>query len=153
MCFTVTLYDRHQSEYTVAETTPTGNFSLGSYRVFLKDHTCDCGHFQALHYACCHAIACCSHSRLNWASYVHEVYRMTEVFNVYKQGFFPPIPKDLWPPYAGPTIIPDPNMRHDREGRPKATRICGSMDQSVENHPKRCALGRQLGHTRRNCDQ
>ncbi|XP_057744757.1 uncharacterized protein LOC130962580 [Arachis stenosperma] len=67
-CFTVTLYDRHQSEYTVAETTPTGNFSLGSYRVSLKDHTCDCGYFQALHYPCCHAIACCAHSRLNWAA-------------------------------------------------------------------------------------
>ncbi|XP_016167962.1 uncharacterized protein LOC107610423 [Arachis ipaensis] len=26
-----------------------------------------------------------------------EVYRMTEVFNVYKQGFFPPIPEGLWP--------------------------------------------------------
>ncbi|XP_057744997.1 uncharacterized protein LOC130962856 [Arachis stenosperma] len=152
-CFTVTLYDRHQSEYTVAETTPTGNFSLGSYRVSFKDHTCDCGHFQALHYPCCHAIACCAHSRLNWASYVHEVYRMSEVFNVYKQGFVPPIPEGLWPPYAGPTVILDPNMKRAREGRPKATRFGGSMDQSIENHPKRCGLCRQPGHMRRNCDQ
>nr|XP_025661270.1 uncharacterized protein LOC112756873 [Arachis hypogaea] len=132
-CFTVTLYDRQQSEYTVAETTPTGNFSLGSYRVSLKDHRCDCGHFQA--------------------SYVHEVYRMSEVFNVYKEGFLPPIPEGLWPPYAGPTIIPDPNMRRAKEGRPKATRIRGSMDQSQENQPKRCGLCRQPGHTRRNCHQ
>nr|XP_025692799.1 uncharacterized protein LOC112795056 [Arachis hypogaea] len=152
-CFTVTLYDRHQSEYTVAETTPTGSFSLDSYRVSLKDHRCDCGHFQALHYPCCHAIACCAYSRLNWASYVHEVYHMSEVFNVYKQGFFPPIPEGLWPPYAGPTIIPDPNMRRAKEGRPKATRIRGSMDQSQENQPKRCGLCSQTGHTRRNCDQ
>ncbi|XP_016178188.1 uncharacterized protein LOC107620565 [Arachis ipaensis] len=152
-CFTVTLYDRQQSEYTVAETTPTGNFSLGSYRVSLKDHRCDCGHFQALHYPCCHAIACCAYSRLNWASYVHEVYRMSEVFNVYKEGFLPPIPEGLWPPYAGPTIIPDPNMRRAKEGRPKATRIRGSMDQSQENQPKRCGLCRQPGHTRRNYHQ
>ncbi|XP_072088139.1 uncharacterized protein [Arachis hypogaea] len=34
-CFTVTLYDRDNSEYTVAENTPTGSFSLGSYRVSL----------------------------------------------------------------------------------------------------------------------
>ncbi|XP_057756302.1 uncharacterized protein LOC130975534 [Arachis stenosperma] len=152
-CFTVTLYDRHQSEYTVAETTPTGNFSLGSYRVSLKDHTCDCGYFQALHYPCCHAIACCAHSRLNWAAYVHEVYRMSEVFKVYSNGFVPPIPEGLWPPYAGPTIIPDPNMRRAREGRPKATRIRGPMDRSAENQPKRCGLCRQPGHTRRNCGQ
>ncbi|XP_025611972.1 uncharacterized protein [Arachis hypogaea] len=152
-CFTVTLYDRHQSEYTVAETTLTGNFLLGSYRVFLKDHTCDCGHFQALHYPCCHAIACCAYSRLNWASYVHEVYRMSEVFNIYKQNFLPPIPEGLWPPYAGPTIIPDPNMRRAREGRLNATRIRGSMDQSVANQPKCCGLCCQPGHTRKNCDQ
>ncbi|XP_015946046.1 uncharacterized protein LOC107471119 [Arachis duranensis] len=152
-CFTVTLYDRHQAEYTVAETTPTGRFSLGSYRVSLKDHRCDYGHFQALHYPCCHAIACCAYSHLNWASYVHEVYRMSEVFNVYNQDFVPPIPEGLWPPYAGPTIIPDPNMRRAKEGRPRATRIRGSMDQSLENQPKRCGLCRQAGHTRRNCDQ
>ncbi|XP_016177849.1 uncharacterized protein LOC107620153 [Arachis ipaensis] len=64
-CFTVTLFDRHQSEYTVAETTPTGSFSLGTYRVSLQDRTCDFGYFQALHYPCCHAIACCAQSRLD----------------------------------------------------------------------------------------
>ncbi|XP_025692577.1 uncharacterized protein [Arachis hypogaea] len=151
-CFTVTLYDRHQSEYTVAETTPTGNFTLGSYRVSLKDQTCDCGHFQVLHYPCCHAIACCAYSRLNWASYVHEVYRMSEVFEVYKLGFVPPIPEGLWPPYAGPTVIPDPNMRRAKEGHPRATRIRGSMDRTADNLPKQCGLCRQPGHTKRSCD-
>ncbi|XP_057730255.1 uncharacterized protein LOC130945564 [Arachis stenosperma] len=62
-CFTVTLYDRDNSEYTVAETTPTGSFSLGSYRVSLGSQTCDCGYFQALHFPCPHALACCAYSR------------------------------------------------------------------------------------------
>ncbi|RTK55696.1 hypothetical protein DRJ73_15150, partial [Enterococcus faecalis] len=39
-CFTVTLYDRDNSEFTVAETTPTGSFSLGTYRVSLASRTC-----------------------------------------------------------------------------------------------------------------
>ncbi|XP_072081230.1 uncharacterized protein [Arachis hypogaea] len=52
----------YQSEYTVAETTLTGNFSLGTYRVSLRDRTCDYGYFQALHYPCCHAIASCAQS-------------------------------------------------------------------------------------------
>ncbi|XP_025692491.1 uncharacterized protein [Arachis hypogaea] len=34
-CFTVTVYDRDNSEYTVAETTPTGSFSLGTYRPYV----------------------------------------------------------------------------------------------------------------------
>ncbi|XP_016168936.1 uncharacterized protein LOC107611534 [Arachis ipaensis] len=56
-CFTVTVYDRDNSEYTVAETTPTGSFSLGTYRVSLGSQTCDCGYFQALHFLCPHALA------------------------------------------------------------------------------------------------
>ncbi|XP_029144296.1 uncharacterized protein [Arachis hypogaea] len=64
-CFTVTLYDRDNSEFTVAETTPTGSFSLGSYRVSLASRTCDCGYFQALHFPCQHALACCAYSRVN----------------------------------------------------------------------------------------
>ncbi|XP_057739689.1 uncharacterized protein LOC130956696 [Arachis stenosperma] len=91
-CFTVTLFDRHQSEYTVAETTPTGSFSLGTYQVSFQDRTCDFGYFQALHYPCCHAIACCAQSRLDWSIYVDEVYTMQKVFRVYQMGFVPPIP-------------------------------------------------------------
>ncbi|XP_072054476.1 uncharacterized protein [Arachis hypogaea] len=129
-CFTVTLFDKHQSKYTVAETTPTGNFSLGTYRVSLRDRTCDCGYFQALHYPCCHAIECCAQSQLDWATYVHEFYTMSKVFSVYRMGFLPSIPEGLWPPYAGPTIVPDPNMRRAREGRPRSTRIRNTMDEA-----------------------
>ncbi|QHN92478.1 uncharacterized protein DS421_17g584070 [Arachis hypogaea] len=115
-CFTVTLFDRHQSEYTVAETISTGSFSLGMYRVSLRDHICECGYFQALHYPCCHAIACCAQSQLDWTMYVHEIYTMSKVFSVYRMGFLPPVPEGLWPPYDGPTFVPNPNMRRAREG-------------------------------------
>ncbi|XP_029150788.1 uncharacterized protein [Arachis hypogaea] len=152
-CFMVTLFDRHQSEYTVAETTPTGNFSLGTYRVSLRDRTCDCRYFQALHYPCCNAIACCAQSRLDWAMYVHEVYTMSKVFSVYLMGFLPPIPEGLWPSCTGPTIVPDPNMRRAREGRPRSTRIRNTMDEADTSRPKRCGLCRQTRHTRRTCPQ
>ncbi|XP_016191543.1 uncharacterized protein LOC107632370 [Arachis ipaensis] len=107
-CFTVTLYDRDNSEFIVSETTPTGSFSLGSYRVSLAYQTCDCGYFQELHFPCPHALACCAYSRLTWQPYVHQVYRLSSVFNVYRIGFTPPIPEDFWPPYDGLTVIPDP---------------------------------------------
>ncbi|XP_052113879.1 uncharacterized protein LOC127744987 [Arachis duranensis] len=97
-CFTVTLYDRDNSEFTVAETTPTGSFSLGTYRVSLASRTCDCGYFQALHFPCQHALACCAYSRVTWTSYVHSVYQISSVFSVYRMGFTPPIPEGFWPP-------------------------------------------------------
>ncbi|XP_015956777.1 uncharacterized protein LOC107481078 [Arachis duranensis] len=152
-CFTVTVYDRDNSEYTVAETTPTGSFSLGTYRVSLGSQTCDCGYFQALHFPCPRALACCAYSRLTWQPYVHQVYRLSSVFGVYQMGFTPPIPEGFWPPYAGPTVIPDPNMRRAKEGRPRSTRIRTNMDDADPNRPKRCGLCRQPGHTRRSCPQ
>ncbi|RYR08886.1 hypothetical protein Ahy_B05g076746 isoform B [Arachis hypogaea] len=152
-CFTVTLYDRDNSEFTVAETTPTGTFSLGTYRVSLASRTCDCGYFQALHFPCQHALACCAYARVSWSSYVHSVYQISSVFNVYRMGFTPPIPEGFWPPYDGPTMIPDPNRRRAREGRPRSTRIRTNMDEADPNRPKRCGLCRQPGHTRRRCPQ
>ncbi|XP_057760981.1 uncharacterized protein LOC130981397 [Arachis stenosperma] len=141
-CFTVTVYDRDNSEFTVAETTPTDSFSLCSYRVSLASQTCDCGYFQALHFPCPHALACCAYSRLTWEPYVHHVYRLSSVFSVYRMGFTPPIPEDFWPPYDGPTVIPDPNKRRAREGRPRSTRIRANMDEADPNWPKRCGLCR-----------
>ncbi|XP_016194985.1 uncharacterized protein LOC107635952 [Arachis ipaensis] len=112
-CFTVTLYDRDNSEFTVSETTPTGSFSFGSYRV----------------------------------------YRLSSMFSVYRMGFTPPIPEGFWPPYDGPTVIPDPNKRRASEGRPRSTRIPTTMDEADPNRPKRCGFCRQPGHTRRSCPQ
>ncbi|XP_029151593.1 uncharacterized protein [Arachis hypogaea] len=141
------------SEYTVAETTPSGSFSLGSYRVSLGSQTCDYGYFQALHFPCLDALACCAYSRVTWQPYVHSVYRLSSVFSVYQMGFTPPIPEGFWPPYDGPTVIPDPNMRRAREGRPRSTRIRTNMDEADPNRPKRCGLCRQPGHTCRSCPQ
>ncbi|XP_029152384.1 uncharacterized protein [Arachis hypogaea] len=151
--FTVTLYDRDNSEFIVAKTTPTGSFSLGIYRVFLTDQTRDCGYFQALHYPCRHALVYCAYARLTWSTYVHEMYRLNSVFDVYRMGFTPPIPEGFWPPYDGPTVIPNPAKRRASEGRPRTTRIQTTMDEAVPNRPKRCGLCRKLGHTRMRCPQ
>ncbi|XP_029150761.1 uncharacterized protein [Arachis hypogaea] len=148
-CFTVTLYDRDNSEFTVSETTPTGSFSLGSYRVSLGSQTCDCRYFQALHFPCPHALACCAYSRVTWQPYVHQVYCLSSVFSVYRMGFTPPIPEGFWPPYDGPAVTPDPNKRRASEGCSRSTRIQTTMDEAYPNRPKRCGLCRQPGHTRR----
>ncbi|XP_015947756.1 uncharacterized protein LOC107472741 [Arachis duranensis] len=134
-CFTVTVYDRDNSESP----------SQRQLRLVLSH--------WALHFPCPHALACYAYSRLTWEPYVHQVYRLSSVFSVYRMGFTPPISEGFWPPYDGPTVIPDPNKRRAREGRPRSTRIRTNMDEADPNRPKRCGLCRQPGHTRRSCPQ
>ncbi|XP_016165219.1 uncharacterized protein LOC107607832 [Arachis ipaensis] len=144
----MTLYNRDNSKFTTAETTPTKSFLLGSYRVSLRDHTCDCGCFQELHYSCCYALACCAYSHLDWTIYVHQVYRLSSVFNAYRMGFTPPILEEFWPLYDGPKVIPNPANRRASEGRPRTT---STMDEADTNRPKKCGLCGQPGHTRMRC--
>nr|XP_029151636.1 uncharacterized protein LOC114925977 [Arachis hypogaea] len=110
----------------------TGNFSLGAYRVSLRDRTCDCGYFQSLHYPCRHAVACCTYSRLSWATYI--------------------CPRECFSPlYDGPTVISDPSNRPASEHCPRSTRIHTSMNEVDPTSPKRGGLCRQPGHTRWSC--
>ncbi|XLT51515.1 hypothetical protein HN873_044119, partial [Arachis hypogaea] len=53
-----------------------------NYQVLLDEGKCNCDYFQALHIPC-HVLAACSHARLDWTRFVHHVYRMKTVFNVY----------------------------------------------------------------------
>ncbi|XP_015936663.1 uncharacterized protein LOC107462568 [Arachis duranensis] len=116
-----------------------GNFSLGTYQVSLRDRTCDCSHFQALHYPCCYAIACCVQSRLDCAMYVDEVYSISErVFGYHMTHRLSSL-----------TLSCD----ELEKGEPRSTRICNNMDEADSGRPKRCGLCRQPGHTRRSCPQ
>ncbi|XP_016173526.1 uncharacterized protein LOC107616035 [Arachis ipaensis] len=121
--------------------------------VFYKGDGALLERLQALHYPCCHAIACCAQSWLDLSIYVDEVYTMQKVFRAYQMGFVPPIPEGLWPPYDSPTVISDPSLRHCRDGRPRSTRIRNNMDEADSNRPKRCGLCRQPGHTRKSFPQ
>ncbi|RYR29219.1 hypothetical protein Ahy_B01g053566 isoform E [Arachis hypogaea] len=148
----VELYDRGNTEFVVDEIAPTGGrIALTACRVSLSARTCDCGYFQALHYPCRHVLAACSYCRLDWRTYVDDVYRLTTIFNVYKMGFSPPMADDLLPLYEGPQVIPDPGMMRATVGRPRTTRIRNSMDEPEPDRTKRCGMCRVPGHTRRQC--
>ncbi|KAL4356631.1 hypothetical protein AHAS_Ahas09G0106000 [Arachis hypogaea] len=109
--------------------------------------------FMVLHYACRYALVCCAYARLNWATYIHEVYHLSSVFDVYWTGLRPLIPEGFWPSYDGLTIIPDPTKRRMSEGLPRTTMIETTMDEADTNSPKRCGLYRQPCHTRMKCPQ
>ncbi|XP_016195361.1 uncharacterized protein LOC107636357 [Arachis ipaensis] len=146
------LYDRGNTEFVVDEIAPMGGrIALSACRLLLSAQTCDCDYFQALHYLCRHVLAACSYCKLDWRTYVDDVYRLTSIFNVYNMGFSPSIADDFLPLYEGPQVIPDPGMMRAIVGRPRTTRIRNSMDEPEPDRPKRCGMSRVLGHTRRQC--
>ncbi|MED6178900.1 hypothetical protein PIB30_111907 [Stylosanthes scabra] len=54
------------------------------YAVDLRRRHCDCCEFQVERVPCRHVIACCANQRLDWQSYVHDVYRMDQIRKVYR---------------------------------------------------------------------
>ncbi|XP_029145268.1 uncharacterized protein [Arachis hypogaea] len=145
----VTSYDRATSIFTVDEIASVGVQS--QFRVYLERYRCDCGYFQALHYPCAHALAACAYARLDWQQYVEVVYRVENVFWVYEMEFQPMPDEEMWPPYEGQHVHPNPFLRRTMEGCPASMRIQNEMDEVKPGPGKRCGLCRQPGHTRRHC--
>ncbi|XP_029145252.1 uncharacterized protein [Arachis hypogaea] len=104
MC--VTHCDRRASVFVVEELEPFEGWSQGSFRVWLSEGTCDCGLFQFLYYPCRHALAGCVAASIEWAPYVHPVYKQEAVFKVYEMEFSLISDKSLWPEWYGTSIFP-----------------------------------------------
>ncbi|PPR98843.1 hypothetical protein GOBAR_AA21823 [Gossypium barbadense] len=56
----------------------------GQYRVHLRHRTCDCGRFDTLRYPCAHVIAACQNLRLDPMSYVDDVYKLENMYNMWR---------------------------------------------------------------------
>ncbi|MFQ6656028.1 hypothetical protein Gotur_026309, partial [Gossypium turneri] len=102
----------------------------GQYRVHLRNRTCDCGKFDALRYPCAHVIAACQKLRLDPMSYVDEVYKLENMYNVWRH-VFPPVPDERkWLPVSlSPfKLLPDRELHRKQKGQPCSTRIRNNMD-------------------------
>ncbi|KAL4304929.1 hypothetical protein AHAS_Ahas16G0027400 [Arachis hypogaea] len=70
--------------------------------------------------------------------FMHPVYRMESVFNVYRSEFRPIGHEDDWPSYDRPRIWPNPKMMRVKKGQPVSSRIQNNMDD-VEHTGKKGA--------------
>ncbi|KAL4284779.1 hypothetical protein GQ457_16G007700 [Hibiscus cannabinus] len=130
---------------------PLQGYDPTSYRVNLEEKWCDCGYFQALKSPCQHAIAACNNCRRDYKSLVDPVYFLHSVCKVYEMEF-PAIGSETeWHSnQTWPTILPDPQVRMDKSGRPNSTRIHNAMDMPQRERtgqPKFCGHCRRPGHT------
>ncbi|XP_057719828.1 uncharacterized protein LOC130934258 [Arachis stenosperma] len=144
-------FDQSKTNFTVEELAAVPGSRQQNYQVLLDERKCDCGYFQALHIHCRHVLAACSHARLDWKRFVHPVYHMESVFNIYRSEFRPIGHEDDWPSYDGPRIHPKHQTMRVQRGRPVSSRIRNNMDDVKHNGEKQCGLCRQSRHTRRTC--
>ncbi|KAL4297690.1 hypothetical protein GQ457_12G017580 [Hibiscus cannabinus] len=108
---------------------PLQGYDPTSYRVNLEEKWCDCGYFQALNSPCQHAIATCNNCRRDYKNLVDHVYFLHSVCKVYEVEFPTIGSQTEWHGnQTWPTILPDPQVRRDKSGRPNSTRIHNAMD-------------------------
>ncbi|KAL4347355.1 hypothetical protein GQ457_17G002700 [Hibiscus cannabinus] len=134
---------------------PLQGYDPTSYRVNLEEKWCDCGYFQALKSPCQHAIAACNNCRRDYNSLVDPFYFLHSVCKVYEMEFPAISSKTEWHSnQTWPIILPDPQVRRDKSGRPNSTRIHNAMEMPQRERtgqPKFCGHCRRPGHTIRKC--
>jgi len=63
--------------------------------------------------------------------FVTLVYTVHNIFKAYEIQFHPIENQDCWSPYTGPNLIPKPDLRRSKFGRPVTTRIHNEMDEPI----------------------
>ncbi|RYQ82155.1 hypothetical protein Ahy_B10g100765 [Arachis hypogaea] len=142
----VSCFDRHNEVFKVREM-PSGL----EFAVDLRGLRCDCGEFQVDRIPCRYVFACCANQRLDWKLYVHDVYKMEQIRQVYRARFRPLGNPTTWPAYHGPRFVPNPYLRRVSKGRPRMTRFLNEMDTRMLRRPRRCTLCGAEGHSRSKC--
>ncbi|RYR31949.1 uncharacterized protein LOC107610568 [Arachis ipaensis] len=123
------------------------------YTVNLAQRHYDCGHFQVEQLPCHHVLACCANQHLDWKVYVHDVYKMSEICNVYRGEFVLMGDPSTWDRYEGAKVIANWTLRRATKGRPKSTRYLNEMDSRDMHGPHRCTVCEREGHSRSRCPQ
>ncbi|RYR27605.1 hypothetical protein Ahy_B01g051623 [Arachis hypogaea] len=131
----VSCFDRQNEVFEVREM-PSGL----DFAVDLRGIRCDCGEFQVDRIACRHVFACCANQRLDWQVYVHDVYKMDQIRQVYRAKF-------------RPLVRTKSVLRRVTKGCPRMTRFLNEMDTRMLRHPRRCMLCGAEGHSRSRCRQ
>ena len=77
---------------------------------------------------CSHVVASCKHVHHEYRNYIHLMYTLESVSNVYKRLFGELHNKVYWQPYHEPMISPDLEKKRSIKGYPIFTRIHTEMD-------------------------
>ena len=102
-------FDLHNTRFLVQETTNLREVRLtGDFKVKLDERWCDCDKFQKLHMPCSHVVATCKHTHHGHNNYIHPMYRLESVCNIYKTLFGELRSETYWSSCHEPMISPNP---------------------------------------------
>ncbi|KAL5190483.1 hypothetical protein HKD37_04G009913 [Glycine soja] len=102
-------FDLHNTRFLVQETTNLREVRLtGDFKVKLDERWCDCDKFQKLHMPCSHVVATCKHTHHGHNNYIHPMYRLESVCNIYKTLFGELRNETYWSSCHEPMISPNP---------------------------------------------
>ncbi|XP_072054437.1 uncharacterized protein [Arachis hypogaea] len=144
----VSCFDRQNEVFKVREM-PSGL----EFAVDLRGLRCDCVEFQVDRIPYRHVFACCASQQLDWQVYVHDVYKMDQVRQVYRARFRSLGNPTTWPAYNGPWFVPNSYLTRVTKGRPKMTRLLNEMDTRMLRRPRHCRLCGVEGHSHNRCRQ
>ncbi|XP_019434322.1 PREDICTED: uncharacterized protein LOC109340995 [Lupinus angustifolius] len=132
-CQMVRNFSRETKVSEVEVVSRSGGRQVRLYTVKLAENWCET--VENFNHYDCHALMLSQHN----------------LQKVYGYEFQPLGNEEYWPPYSGPTFIPNPVMRRKRSGRPKTSRIHNEMDAVEGEQLKKCGWCRTEGHNRKTC--
>ena len=79
-------FDRCDTRFLVQEIiNPRKVWLAGNFMVRLDEIWCACDKFQKVHMSCSHVVTACKHAHHEYKNYIHLVYMLKSVSNVYRE--------------------------------------------------------------------
>ena len=102
-------FNRCDTRFLVQETINSREvWPIGDFIVKLDEIWCNCDKFQKLHMPCSHVVATCKHTHHGHNNYIHPMYRLESVCNIYKTLFGELRSETYWSSCHEPMISPNP---------------------------------------------
>ncbi|RYQ84898.1 hypothetical protein Ahy_B10g104406 [Arachis hypogaea] len=84
---------------------------------------------------------------------MHDVYKMSEIYKVYRGNFVPMDDPSTWVRYEGAKVIANWTLRCTKKGKSKSTLYLNEMDSRDMCDPRWCTICGREGHSRSRCPQ
>ncbi|KHN19172.1 hypothetical protein glysoja_046655, partial [Glycine soja] len=125
------------TQFLVHETiNPKVVWPAGNLMVRLNERLYDCGKFQKVHMPFSQVVAACKNAHHEYMNYIHLVYTLKSVSNVYRGLFGELRNKTYWLPCHKPRICPNLEKKINSKGRVVSSHINTEMDIRELDQPK-----------------